>query len=298
MSEINAVFERHIDWVKYFYDGEDPPEGEVDLQLRTQLDNFCEALMDFVDSVVKQQRSMPASTMDWSTWEVYFRYLYGNSPILREHISENLDYYPDYTLALLGLIVAREPLSGVIVGKWTVREIDLEKDGGILKKFFKSNLPGCTGIQGFPWARTWLICRSGDPESCMLAAIDAAHSNHAEIHVRYQGVKVSQREWIVILNWIMGRLQSGARLEVARFITELADYIQQFFVERGGQLHKMPLVYDIKHPKIDNFLLPEFASRKSGNRIWLFSIVRWVRLRSHKIHPDILDFGKQRPVHP
>ena len=167
MFQLNDTLDKNPGWIEYFYDAA-PPRADgtpKDRTLRLRLENMCERYMDLVDGVVEQHHAMPRSieqrSMDWSTWEFYFRYLYRHSPVLREYVRDNLDFYPDYIFAALGHIVVRTPASGQVTARWVVREVtepgaeDSDDRRLACRLFGDGALNGV--LSGYPWIRPWLI---------------------------------------------------------------------------------------------------------------------------------------------
>jgi hypothetical protein len=179
MRRIGERFHEHPEWRPFFYEGKEYPTY-ASPDDRVRIDNFCEALMDLVDAVVEQKRAMPES-MDWSTWDAYFRFLYANSPKLRSFVDENEDFYPDYIVAALGMIRVRRrperrpltsgdhpapPTAGEVINRWEVRELrdpdeanDDRRERGLRQaeaELVKAHL-GDPGKRGYPWVRTWLF---------------------------------------------------------------------------------------------------------------------------------------------
>lgn len=146
MYRLNRLFGEKPDWWQYFYKNVKVPKA-----LHDQIENVCELMLDFIDAVVEQKRALPPEvSMDWSTWEAYFRFVYNSSPALRAFVRGNLDFYPDYFFAALGYVVVRQPSSGEVISEWEIREAE---EG--------TPLPLATNRQanGYPWIRTWIIKR-------------------------------------------------------------------------------------------------------------------------------------------
>jgi len=92
------------------------PPNEGTLQLA------CEAIVDFADVCVEQRKSIPGADMDWSTWDAYFRDLYQHSPVLKQFLRDNKDFYPDYLTTVFGYIVVRDEQTGNVKSEWKVSE--------------------------------------------------------------------------------------------------------------------------------------------------------------------------------
>jgi hypothetical protein len=257
MSRVNNLFYLHPEWVRYFYEGEEAPANDPDL--RTQLDMVCELVMDFVDAIVEQKRVLPADiSMDWSTWEAYFRFLYDQSPVLQDHVDENLNFYPDYFLAALGFITVRNPKTGETVSKWTAREVDRdEKDAKQLP-----NVTLAAGIlgrelppQGFPWNRTWIIRRKAQavgPEASstlVVAAVVGTALDQVTVTMRWSPQSNEDafvRELPVLQYWILGTMVGTGVKKV------------EFDLPSGRTTYSMGKQKVAKGT--DAFLIPEFHS--------------------------------------
>ena len=219
MSRVNNLFYLHPEWVRYFYEGEEAPASDADL--RTQLDMVCELVMDFVDAVVEQKRVLPADiSMDWSTWEAYFRFLYNRSPVLQEFVEDNLDFYPDYFLAALGYLVVREHHTGHTLSTWTACELDPdEKDAKQVPHMTlaarileREKLPP----KGFPWNRTWIIRRKAEAagqeasSTVVVAAVVGTAVDQAKVDFAWRpqsnNPDLSDRELNVLQYWVLGTM--------------------------------------------------------------------------------------------
>lgn len=151
MNRINSLFEDHPDWIPYFYSEKLVPADPV---LKDALENVCEVYMDFVDAVVEQKGSLPdLTTMDWTTWDAYFRAVFASSQLLREFMWKNLEFYPDYLYAALGCVLVRSPWSGEIESRWRADEVDDANAERAQQALAPSELPS----SGYPWIRTWMF---------------------------------------------------------------------------------------------------------------------------------------------
>ena len=268
MSDINALFRAEPTWLPYFYEGIDPtPAGS---KIRLSLELVCEALVDFADSVVEQHRATPATGMDWSTWENYFRFLQSNSPVLQRYLSENLDFYPDYVMAVFGLIVVRRPETGFRISAWRAREIDLADaaDRALANEFFGSESAETFGLAGYPWVRTWVMDRTWvtDGTSTERASrtlvwieVETEDSQSAKVHVRWQN-EPNQHSRETLRSWVLGTLTASARLRYA-----VVDEC------KAGQTTPVGVIYELhprrrrlfrrRHPSREPFLVPLFEPR-------------------------------------
>ncbi len=259
MYRVNNVFYEHPGWVQYFYEAVEAPSRLSEAELLTQLDRVCELVMDFVDAVVEQKRVLPAEvSMDWSTWEAYFRYLYVNSPVLRTFIDENLDLYPDYFFAAFGYLVVRERDTGHILSTWIACEVDPdERDpeqvphvtmaAAILER---KKLPP----QGFPWNRTWIIRRKAEAagqeasSTVVVAAVEGNGVDQAKVALRWRlqsnETQLSDRELKVLQYWVLGTMD-GTGVKKVEF-----------------ELPTTRTTYSIRRRKAptgtDSFLIPEY----------------------------------------
>ncbi len=229
MYRLNQLFDEKPHWWQYFYKNVKVPN-----KLHDQIENVCELMLDFVDAVVEQKRTLPAEvSMDWSTWEAYFRFLYNNSPALRAFVRENLDFYPDYFFAALGYVVVRQPSSGEVISEWEAREAD---EG--------ANLPLASNRQpnGYPWIRTWIfkrVKRQGvvaRAPATVVATVEGialdrpwprwrSHfrsqgSDRAKVTLRWQPEPVAtdnlDRELQALQCWIVGTME-GTGLDIVEF---------------------------------------------------------------------------------
>jgi hypothetical protein len=267
MYRVNNVFYEHPGWVQYFYEAVEAPSRLSEAELLTQLDRVCELVMDFVDAVVEQKRVLPDEvSMDWSTWEAYFRYLYVNSPVLRTFIDENLDLYPDYFFAAFGYLVVREQNTGHILGTWIACEVDPdERDpeqvpdvtmaAGILEC---KELPA----QGFPWNRTWIIRRKAKAagqeasSTVVVAAVEGTGVDRAKVAFRWRlqsnETELPDRERKVLQYWVLGTMD-GTGVNKVDF--KLATTRTTYSIRRR------------KAPRgTDSFLIPEYRRSLAWHR--------------------------------
>jgi len=228
MADVSRHFLEHPEWFPYFYEKRGAPLG--DKELSHQLEIMCESLMDFVDSVVEQRRTVPRGRMDWSTWESYFRSLYDCSPVLQKYVADSLGLYPDYVFAALGLIVVRNTLTGHKLGAWRARELayqpDDPEDGeevkvvasdrALLAAVFGDERPK-GGAPGYPWVRTWVVANTEKQGPVFVASVEVAAATLARVHIGWRGARNIEAEE-TLLAWVIGTLASSSLLEQAEVV--------------------------------------------------------------------------------
>ncbi len=228
MAYINRLLLDHPTWIPYFYETADAAseDGRPPLELEPELELVCEAIMDLVDTVIEQRgTSRKASSMDWSTWDAYFRYLYNSSSVLRSYIAKNLDFYPDYEFAALGYIVVRNELTGEVASTWHSREINLQEKGDQrYAALFGLPRPAYVGVAGYPWVRTWVM-EAADPDlrgdSVLVAAVEIPEPWLARVHVRSTG-DVSEEAREILYRWVLGTLTTSTLIEDVHVCTSSA----------------------------------------------------------------------------
>ena len=196
--------------------------------------------MDFVDGVVEQKRAMPwtgkPESMDWSTWDAYFRFLYRSSPVLQEYVRDNLDYYPDYIFAVLGHLIVREPDSGTVTSRWVASEVTDPDGAASADRLLACRLFGDGALQGarsgYPWIRPWLFHLDeegwdADPSHqeapsppTALAVVTAVHARAgggvtAEVVLRSRGA-IDPPAIEALRQWVCSTLSASRQLTVAR----------------------------------------------------------------------------------
>ena len=239
MNRINSLFEDHPDWIPYFYNEKPVPADPV---LKAALENVCEVYMDFVDAVVEQKGSLTdLTTMDWSTWEVYFRAVFASSRLLREFMWKNLEFYPDYLYSALGCILVRSPWSGQIQSRWRVDEVNDANRERASQALRPTELPE----PGYPWIRTWMfrewreLTEVDVPPPGLFAAVEATGPRSVRVTLGWASGTSTPipraRDLYVLQNWVVGgmlgtivdevdfvRAQSAAELPALppdRFVT-------------------------------------------------------------------------------
>jgi hypothetical protein len=288
-GQIHDALERHTECIDYFYNQAPPPPTKgpmADPKLRLQLYNMCERYIDFVDGVIEQKRAMPATgrveSMDWSTWDSYFRFLYRSSPVLQEYVRENLDSYPDYIFAVLGYIIVREPESGRVTSKWVAHEVtdpdDADGDDNRLARrlFGERALDGT--LTGFPWIRPWLFHPDaeawdndhGDVLPTAPAALTSviaivpgfAGRWRADVSVRWRGLVDAQAQE-ALRQWLCATLSAGERLTSARFVESVPgpERAREYELTRTVEPAE-PSFQSRLHPMVE----PRFRLPRSGGR--------------------------------
>jgi len=194
MDRLNQFLAIHPDMLSYLYYGKQPPPATVGAKLLGWIELMCEELMDFMDSVNEQRRSIGAG-MDWSTWDAYFRYCYQNSPVLRHYVADNLAFYPDYSLAPLGYIVVRMPQDGRVLGTWIARDARSSANTQGEEQDYSSQLLRPFRVKsaelpkpGYPWVTTWIFSPyrgpDEDAEPEILMSVQVPQERRADVTVR------------------------------------------------------------------------------------------------------------------
>ena len=110
-----------------------------------------------------------------------------NSPALREWSLDNISFWPDYELSALGLIVMRDPLSGVVADKWRACEFD-EGDTShqaAAQRVWGEDWKEHIAARGYPWVRTRVMRRLEDAEPSMIASVNITLPNEARVNVQW-----------------------------------------------------------------------------------------------------------------
>jgi len=155
--------------------GELPPTPEL-FKALTQA--TCEMFADFADDLIEQSKSV--SDMDWATWWVYLRFLYQNSPALREFLEENLPFYPDYLHEYFGHLVVRDQTQRTFVSRWSCYEVafdDIDTDRAALVDRLLSREDAAVahlrpGRRRYPWFQHWYILREEVGEGIVVTSED------------------------------------------------------------------------------------------------------------------------------
>jgi hypothetical protein len=228
MGEIHRILLEHPDWIPYLY--EDKEVGSGSDALRQELYHLCEVFADFLDVVVEQRGAIPSSEMDWSTWDLYFRYVYANSPILREWVLDNITFYPDYELASLGFIVVREPVNGRVTEVWDAIAYEEEKPehASTVRQLWPEEADRTARISqaGYPWVGTWIMrCYDGDghwkPAGVATVAMRDAQSAQAAVHwLLARGHDLTEK---TLISWLLGVIASGGLVLEASVATYVAN---------------------------------------------------------------------------
>jgi hypothetical protein len=283
MSDLQDVLMENPDWIPYFYKNKDPGNtlGGAD---RAKLGLVCEAIADFADGLIEQRRTVMAydpDAMDWSTWDVYFRFLYQNSPVLREALRENRDFYPDYVFSAFGYIIVRDAESGVLDSEWAVREWSRdgpdEDEGDPPTSWFDEKFGAEAGGSGYPWIRTWLIEKIADEEKdrepvlavwtrrgeSETAAVSFACYPDADPE---QVLRLPASEYFPpVLSWVIGLLQASTRLRTVDVFLKKGAAMELYCrVPLEPPVLPRRLIARVAHPRIrrtprEGFLAPAIA---------------------------------------
>jgi hypothetical protein len=258
MYRLTEMFMAQPDLLKYFYE-EREPEDDLSEAAKVRLELICEAILDFADSVVEQKRALEGSqgmsSMDWSTWDAYFRFLYAASPRLRAFLGENIDFFPDYVLAVFGLINVRDDWTGELVSQWEVSAVTPAKDKAeiaeketndatwhLIDRLWPKTGDRWRWVGGptFPWIGTWLIRRiqgegetSEEEKSAALLAAVRLPSKHG-VEIRVWTKHVDKLALQVLRSWLVGSLEGSGITKVV-----VAE-------ERTGSAEDYALTYDLR----------------------------------------------------
>ena len=99
MRDIEKIFIEHPNWRPYFYENKKLSPKNRDYK---RLIPLAEMYVDFMDLVLvlkytTSQHSDGSESLiagKWSGWLKYFKYIYENSPIVRDYWRENCEWYP------------------------------------------------------------------------------------------------------------------------------------------------------------------------------------------------------------
>jgi hypothetical protein len=170
MASLRSILFEHHDWNKYFFNGDDPREDGVDdeSEVGIQLGLVCDEIVDLADTIIEQRHTVPGAEMDWSTWELYLREIYQNSPLLQRYLRDNKQFYPDYVLTVFGYIIVRHADTGEVQSEWRVDEWPSDWADRLDRERLTAAFEKCTGESasdaeqnGYPWFRTWVITKMG-----------------------------------------------------------------------------------------------------------------------------------------
>jgi len=224
----NSLFE-HPGWVRYFYENE--PSDDVAEDIATQLEMLCQEIVDFADALIEQQNTIPGADMDWSTWDVYFRFLYQHSPILRTYLRDNRAFYPDYVLTAFGYVIVRDEQSGVIRSEWSVYEWQRELGDDRLEEAVARCLKEgehaeLATAEGFPWFTTWAITRIDDdrdetqvPKLVAVTRARPSDRRQADVRIAWCGAPAEDAT-PALQSWVLGVLRGSSVLTTARLCVE------------------------------------------------------------------------------
>jgi hypothetical protein len=224
----NSLFE-HPGWVRDFY--ENVRADGVPKDVATQLEMLCEEIVDFADALIEQRNTIPGADMDWSTWDVYFRYLYQHSPLLRTYLRVNRTFYPDYVLTAFGYVIARDEQSGVIRSEWSVYEwqpdlADDRVEEAVARCLREGEHPDVATAEGFPWFRTWAITRIDDdrddtqvPRLVAVTRAGPSDGRQADVRIAWCGAP-DEDATPVLQSWVLSVLRGSSVLTTATLSVE------------------------------------------------------------------------------
>jgi hypothetical protein len=252
MGEIRTLFLEHPEWYPYFYEGKAPPKV-LDPREKDRLEVVCEAICDFADGLVEQRRSCPSADMDWSTWEAYFRFLYGSSPLLQEYLVENVSLWPDYVLSMFGFVVVRDERTGELRSMWGATELEEEAD--VLGAFGRA-IPDPV-VAGYPWIRTWRLEQVWDeaPDGKLAASIQPP-KDAAQVASLYLAWETEEHAAAapVLLSWLLSLVGESTLVEAVDVFTVAAGK-----AEREGRFE---LQAESKPAARERFLVPMVPIRR------------------------------------
>jgi hypothetical protein len=216
MASLRSILFEHHDWNKYFFNGDDPREAGVDdeSEVGIQLGLVCDEIVDLADTIIEQRHTVPGAEMDWSTWELYLREIYQNSPLLQRYLRGNKQFYPDYVLTVFGYIIVRHADTGEVQSEWRVDERPSDRNG-------------------YPWYRTWEITKmrkeneAGDSGDLRFVAVVHPHKSGpktADVKFSFSrpllpAEQADRNQWSKVLgSWVLEVLRASSRLEKAKVV--------------------------------------------------------------------------------
>jgi hypothetical protein len=279
MASLRSILFEHHDLNKYILGGHDLREDGLDDQSKVaiQLELVCDEIVDLADTIIEQRHTVPGAEMDWSTWDVYLRDIYQNSPLLQRYLKENKRFYPDYVLTVFGYIIVRDDDTGEVQSEWRVDEWPSDWTDGQDQERLNAAFEKCTGEsasraeqKGYPWFRTWVITKmseenekgeegdSGDPGNravsddearrfVAVAGPDKSDPETAEVRFAWCEKELKEAEKD-LLSWVLEVLRASTRLKNAKVVldpqTELQVRLESRWVAWGKKLkdpwHKEP----------------------------------------------------------
>jgi len=102
---INELFVAHPDYRDYFYGGRECANDE---SIRPALLSIADVIIDSFEHILQQRAHLPRGI--WPAWVRYMRSIFRTSPLLREQLTLNQEWYDEQLLDLLG--IARDARSG------------------------------------------------------------------------------------------------------------------------------------------------------------------------------------------
>jgi hypothetical protein len=255
MASLRSILFEHHDWNKYFSEGDDPREDGLDAEDAVQLELVCDEIVDLADTIIEQRHTVPGAEMDWSTWDVYLRDIYQNSPLLQRYLRENKKFYPDYVLAVFGYIIVRHDDTGEVQSEWRVDEWPSDWTDRQDQETLNAAFEECTGEsasgaeqKGYPWFRTWVITKMGeenekreggdsgypgiraerdDEDPRFLVVVRAIPSDPETAGVRFtwceKELKEAERN---LLSWVLEVLRASTRLKNAKVVLDPQTELQ------------------------------------------------------------------------
>ena len=241
-TEINNIFLDHPEWYPYFYKGEEVSQEPGDQKLRNQLEHISEVFLDFLDMLLELRNVTPFSTIDWSLWEDYFRFIFNSSPALRSYVLSSTNSIPDYQLATLGFIVVRDNVSGQVVGSWHAREFDEddESHATAMQRLWGNEWRAHVAPEGYPWVRTWIMRRIDDAQPSVIAPVSMSSPQEARVSMHWLSEYSDPRVEETLNSWILGIL-TGSKL-----ITNAIVTTHQMSEPRGENTYQ---IRDVKESK-------------------------------------------------
>jgi hypothetical protein len=252
-TEINNIFLDHPEWYPYFYKGEEVSQEPGDQKLRNQLEHISEVFLDFLDMLLELRNVTPFSTIDWSLWGDYFRFIFNSSPALRSYVLSSTNSIPDYQLATLGFIVVRDDVSGQVVGSWHAREFDEddESHANAMQRLWGNEWREHVAPEGYPWVRTWIMRRIDDADPSVVAPVSMSSPQEARVSVHWLSECSDLRVEETLNSWILGIL-TGSKLITRAIVTT-----HQMSEPQGENTYQ---IRDIKESK-------RLLARSAGNLV-------------------------------
>jgi len=93
---INQLFVDHPELRKHFYENVPCRPADPNHEILLPVSDM---VADFFEHLMQQRKNLPETI--WPAWERYMKYVYVNSPVLREHFVNNGSWYDDEFVAVM-----------------------------------------------------------------------------------------------------------------------------------------------------------------------------------------------------